>query len=297
MSRLILFLGLVLSVTVSSAVTAEEPDWDLTPRPVYQIPPGTRFRQGPPRGWSNLILFVEGNLASGDLDVVSKTVAYYSKLFNVVILANAKQDTTGIYYLDKVGFGFAMKIKGQNTIVTSATQRKLGGGLSFIGSQVLAANETAVHNTTQLARSRGSMIVDAPTIMLNEGEHEWMICRFVFWVGPKTGKIGAAVWLLDDHGEPSDDYRICEDVFQCLPENMREERLMNVRADRFTLGIPAKDAFAVVQIPQGTPFPFTDELRAHAGARRFNTERYRALWSSMAAAMAQAPGDDSQPER
>jgi hypothetical protein len=280
---------LAFLLAICRGVAAEQPNWDFTPQPVQQIPAGTRFGNGPPAGWSQMVLFVEGRLASGDVDAVSNTVSYYSKLFNVVVLANAQQDAAGKHYLDKVGFGFAMVIKGQNTIVTPATHRNLGAGLSLIGSGILAINETALSRTVQIARSPSSMIIDAPTIMLHEGEHREMICRFAIWVAPQTGKIGAAAWLLDDNGSEDEDYRISQEVFQYLPENMREDRIMNVKKDRFTLGIPAKDAFGVVRIPQGTPFRFTDQMRAHAGARRFDAQRYPALWSSMAAAMAQPP--------
>ncbi len=70
---------------------------------------------------------------------------------------------------------------------------------------------------------------------------------------------------------------------------MREDRVLNVKADRFTFGIPAKDAFALVRIPQGTPFRFTDEMKANAGARRLTENRYKNIWSSMSRAMRQKP--------
>ena len=279
--------AVVLPLIICCVLDARVLAWEPIPKPVDQLPAGIRFGNEPPKDWSNLILFAVGRLASGDLEVVTNTVARYAKLFNIVILANAEQDAAGEYFLEKVCFGFSMVIGGQNTVVTPDTQKQLGARLGFIGRGVLSGNHSALQDILQVARSRTTVIVDAPTIMLDDGEHREMICRMAIWVAPATGKIGTAVWLLNDDGRSSNDYRIVEDVFQYLPENMREDRIMNVDADRFTLGIPAQDAFAVVRIPQGKPFGFTDEMRALAGARRFDAQKYQALWSSMAAAMAQ----------
>ena len=70
---------------------------------------------------------------------------------------------------------------------------------------------------------------------------------------------------------------------------MREDRVLNVKKNRFTFGIPASDAFAMVRIPPGTPFRMTDELRQHAGRRRFDEQSYRALWTALAKALQQPP--------
>ena len=278
--------GLALSLVICCAAAA---DLETAPKPLDRIPAGTRFGHEPPAGWSNIVLFVEGRLASGDVDVVSSTVARYAKLFNLVMLANAKQDPAGKYYLDKVNIGFSMVIEGQNTIVTSDTHRKLGAGLGIVGGGVLSGNESALRDISQVARSPTSMIIDAPTIMLIQCDHREMICRYAIFVSPKTGAIGTTAWLLDDPGAQHGDYVVVEDVFQYLPPNMREDRVLNVKEDRFTFGIPAKDAFALVRIPQGTPFRFTNEMRASAGARRFTEERYHALWASMTDAIRQEP--------
>jgi hypothetical protein len=279
--------GLALSLAFCGSVVAR--GIDLTAKPLGRIPAGTRFQQEPPVGWSNIVLFVEGRLGSGDTDAVSDTVAYYAKIFNLVMLANSQQDSNGNYFLDKVGVGFSMIIDGKNTIVTSDSHRKLNSGLSFIGGSVLSGNEDALADIEQVARTRTSMIIDAPTIMFMEGEHRQMICRYAIWAKPSSGGIGTAVWLLDDPGTQQGDYAVAEKVFQYLPANTREDRVLNVKKDRFTFGIPSKDAFALVRIPQGIPFKFTDEMRASAGARKLTAERYRHLWSSMSHAMQREP--------
>ena len=74
---------------------------------VPQIPAGTRFDQTPPEGWSHIILYVTGRLASGDLSAVSNTVREYSQMFNLVFLADVRQRDGGAYELSKYGVGFS----------------------------------------------------------------------------------------------------------------------------------------------------------------------------------------------
>ncbi len=240
--------------TVAFAQDANVKQLDLQRKSLMAIPPGTRFNKQPPQGWSTIIAFVQGRLASGDFKSVSDTVQYYAKVFNLVMLANAEKGSSGGYVLDKVAVGFSMKINGVNTVVTSATQAQLGADLSFIGSSVLDGNVEAIKKVQQVARNDASMVIDAPAFMLIDGDHKEMTVRYLVWASPTDGRIGTVVWLLD-HSNAGDppvrDYVVAQDTFQFLPANMQEDRVMNVKADRFTLGIPSADAFALVRIPQG----------------------------------------------
>lgn len=250
-----------------------------------RIPAGTHFTDSPPQGWTNIISFVEGKLDSGDVSAVSDTVAYYSKLFNLVKLANVVKDDAGKFELDKVAVGFSMKIKGVNTVVTSDSEDELGADLSIIGRGVLDGNVESLDKVQQIARNKTSMLIDAPAIMLKDGKHKEMIVRYFIWASPSNGQIGTVVWLLDsdpDSGATSNSYAISEDTVQYLPPNMVEERSMNVKADRFNiLGVPKKDAFALVQIPQGRAYQYTDELKQVAGLKTYDQDSYAQLLSAM----------------
>jgi hypothetical protein len=277
----------VVVALCSLDVRGESPSagWDLQPRPLARIPAGTRFVDGPPDGWSHLVLLVESRIASGDVDVVSETVANYSQIFKPVLLANVRQDATGNYALDQVAIGFTTLVDDQHTVVTSDTYRELGARLNFVSSNVLANNETLLKDFWQVARSPANMVIDAPVVMLHEDEHVDMTLRMAVWVAPRSGDVGTAAWLLSDGDDPKTDRVLVEETFQFLPTGMREDRVLNVESSRFTFGIPSKYAFAMVQIPQGTPFPITDAMRTHAGRRRFTPENYQTLWSALATAM------------
>ncbi len=47
---------------------------------------------------------------------------------------------------------------------------------------------------------------------------------------------------------------------------------MSVDGDKFTLGIPSENAFALARIPQGTPIRFSPPLSTLAAIRHFNAE-------------------------
>jgi len=244
------------------------------------IPHGTKFTTSPPAGWSNIVLFVEGRLASGDVAAAPAKAHRYSKMFNLVILADVDKDDAGVHRLEKVGVGFTTKIKGQNTVITVDTEEELGAELGIIARSVFKANEESLSEIKSIVRSPNHVVFDAPTIILFNGEHETMVVRYLVWASPKNGHISTFVWLLDN---PPDNrsYKTMEPALQQLPENMREDRIMNVKGDRFTFGIPSKDAFALVRIPQGTAIKFTPRLKKTAVLRSYDrtslTELLQAL--------------------
>ena len=54
-----------------------------------------------------------------------------------------------------------------------------------------------------------------------------------------------------------------------VPPNYHEDRVLSVDANKFTLGIPSDDAFALARVTQGTPVKFTSSLSQLAATRQF----------------------------
>jgi hypothetical protein len=251
-------------------------------QPISMIPAGTKFGEQPPAGWSHLISFVRGQLSSGDIESVSETVRYYGEIFNLVMLGNAEPNAEGKYELDKVAIGFSMKIKGVNTIVTSETQKELGAGLNILGRGVLDGNIESLANVEQVARTTNSIVIDAPAIMLRDGKHREMIVRYYIWVFPENGNLGTLVWLLDSTPDQSE-LSIADTTIQLLPANMREDRVMHVDASKFNLlGIPSKDAFALVRLPQGVAFQMSESMQSIAAEKNYDAETLAKLTTAVA---------------
>jgi hypothetical protein len=240
------------------------------PRALMRIPPGTEIGRAVPEGWTHRVLFVNPRLGSGDFREVSSTVSSYTQMFKLVILANTAKSRDGgqdRYHIDKLAIGFAMRIGNRYMIVSADTQKKLEGGLSVIGESVLSQNEEMLDEVKLVTSASTFKIFDANAIMLRGKQHKQMVIRHSVWCSSGSGELGTMVWLLDHDGK--DAYELAEDHLQLLPNHYVEDRVMNVKKDRFTFGIPATDAMALVRIPQGRAIPVTPELRTAAAVKRF----------------------------
>jgi hypothetical protein len=101
-----------------------------------------------------------------------------------------------------------------------------------------------------------------------------MVVRQVVLVSATDGRLGSLVWLL----EPANGaYRLADESMRFLPPNLQEDRVLSVDADKFFLGIPAENAFAIVRLPPGTRVRFVPSLRRLAAIRRFSAETAQQL--------------------
>ncbi|QDU90856.1 hypothetical protein Pla175_42690 [Pirellulimonas nuda] len=276
-----------LALYASSCLAQGGAGWDFQPRPLTRIPSGVVVGGDTVQGWSNPILFVRGQLTSGDLSVVNSTVTRYAELFNLILLANVVQQGDDGYVLEKAAIGFSTSIGGRNVVITSDTHRQLGANLGFIGGSVFSGNEAALKDTQQTARYRYGMVIDAPTLLLRDGKHVLTTARYFIWVSRRTGDLGVLVWAMDDPG-PGADFRLIDATPQLLPPNLHENRRMHVDGGQFNmLGIPSATAFAVESLPPGTDVPFSPELAKAACVRTFDQQKYVALLTQVAKAVAQ----------
>lgn len=278
----------VASVPLATEVhAAQDPGWDFQPVPMPRIPAGTVVGGDSVEGWSHPVLFVRGSLSAGDTEAVSSTVRRYGEMFNLNLLANVKKAGEADYFLERVAIGFSTPIAGRNVVITRDTHKQLGANLGMIGGSVFSGNEEALKDAKQVARYRHGLVMDAPTLMLVDGEHKLRMVRHFFWVSKATGKLGALVWALNDDG--GDRYAVAGSAMQLLPPNMHENRVMHVDGNEFTFGIPSKRAFALVRVPQGRGIPMNPSLREAAGVRSFDQSSYIRLLTEVSQAIQSAP--------
>jgi hypothetical protein len=193
-------------------------------------------------------------------------------MFKFTLLANVvpPQAPGQAFYLGIVARGFAMTIGNEQKIVSSANT--LGGDLGMFGKTILKENEQILdQDVRQVARTPTMMIFDAKAVMRRGDDHVNMIMRHALLVDPATGRLYTLVWLLTNN------YEAAEETMQLLPEGMWEKRYLSVKRDKFTLGIPSKDAFALRQVPQGTPVRYTPKLYAAATTREFTEQSVPAI--------------------
>ena len=247
---------------------------DVTVRRIEMIKPGTPIGDGPPKGWSHLVLFARPRIAVGDVDAIPKTAMHFGSMFSFTILANVRAEGTADgdekrYYLERVAIGMATSVQGRNLIVTS--DQTFGADVGFIGRTVMRENERILStDMRQVARTRTMDVFDVSAMMLRNGQHKPMVMRHAIVVAPSTGQLTAFVWLLGR--DTTDRYVPAENAIQMLPPQMLEDRILSVDARKFTFGIPSADAFALARVPPGTPVKYSKSLPGLASVRRFTPE-------------------------
>jgi hypothetical protein len=212
-------------------------------RPVARIPSGTVVGEGVPEGWTDLVLLVQPRLGAGDVTALPEAAARYARMFQLTILARSRTDTTSgsvRRVLDRVAVGYAVDIGDRKMVITSGNTQK--AGLDFVARQVFEKNEQMLGELTEVGRSDTTSVFDAPAIVLRAGEHRHMIYRHFTQVG-LGGELTALVWLL----EPSTmGDHVPVDAAVLLPPGLREDRVLSVKKERITFGLPAADALALV---------------------------------------------------
>jgi hypothetical protein len=193
-------------------------------------------------------------------------------MFLSAVLANVRNagtDEKPAYFVEKVAIGTVLEIAGRKVVVDN--DKTFGKDLGMIGQRVLAEHESILQTEfRQVARTRTMSVIDAKAVVLYNRKHSRMIMRHAILVSPTDGTISTFVWLLGSDGK--DGYALAEKALQRLPQNLHEDRVLSVDSRKFTLGIPASDAFALIRIPQGTPVEPSARLRDAATQRRFTPE-------------------------
>jgi hypothetical protein len=114
------------------------------------------------------------------------------------------------------------------------------------------------------------LIFDAQAVMRQGSDHVRMVMRHAILIDPATDKLYTFIWLLS---KDRTGYTIAEKELQLIPEGMREPRYLSVKRDKFVLGLPTPEAFALMRTPQGKAIKWTPELEKLAAIKEFTREQ------------------------
>jgi hypothetical protein len=237
---------------------------DIEPRQIARIEPGAKIEEGPPEGWSHLVLHAVPRVAEGDVETVSALVNRLVSKFHLTILADVAP-TDGPakrFRLDRVAIGLALPINDIETVITPSTQEKLGAKLGFVDRNALSESEGSLNGVKQVARTSTMLVFDAPSIMRLDKKNRSVTQRHAVLTSPTTGKLATLVWIVDqdEDGAP----KLVDNVAHLLPENCEDDRQIFVDAEQFSFGIPSKQAFALVKLPDGDDIPIDANWRTLA---------------------------------
>jgi hypothetical protein len=297
-TRLLLLACLILGLALATGC-CDQPSGNRSPLPKPQpidganggstnkrseslsfIPPGTVIGDQVPSGWTDLVFVLRPRLGKGDVDSVSATVRRFVEMFDMVLLAKVGSEKNGnrtSYTLLRVAGGMAATVDGRKVIVT--TQDTQGLRLGLIGPTVLRTSEQHLKSMPTVGRTATMLVFDSPEVVLRGQQHRNMVVRQAVLVSPSDGKLTSHVWLLDP--QAGGKYTLADNLIQQLQPGLREDRVMNVKRAKFSLGFPTKEAVAAVGLPKGKALKPGDDLKRLAAESRYSEADARRLETAL----------------
>lgn len=249
--------------------------YDVKPRRLGQIEPGTVVDKSPPRGWSDLVIKIRSFIDEQDIDKVHPIAAKMASMLSTVILANVKEEQLDNgrvrYRLSSLGIGLAADVNGQDTVVTSESQEAVGADLNIVARQVLSKAEDRLSGATLVMRSNTIAVVDMNALIVVQGSHEEVVLRHVMLVNPSSGELDTVIWAITMNERKEYDQVLGK--VELLAKDLIEDYRLHVDTDRFTLGIPSETAFAMFEPPQGVKdFEITEDFKGLAEIQQFDAD-------------------------
>lgn len=264
-----------------------EPAYDVTPRRLEQIAPGTVIAKEAPKGWSHLIVKSYSRPGAGDVNQLSATADRLTRLLFTAIVADVKEEKNADggkrYKLAKAAVGLGTRIRGKDIIVTPDTQRQLGADLGLLARVVLRTAQEKIGEIRVVAQSPSMLVFDSPSYLVVERKHKPVILRYALLVEKRTGRLNTLVWAL---GREEGKYSGPLGAIQWLPPNLTEDCVLHVDGNEFSLGQPTEKAFAAVKVPKGAKeIALGDELKPLVAQARFSTATAAELEEKLRKAM------------
>ncbi len=217
------------------------------------IPPGTVVGTTAPANWTHLILKSLPRTAAGDVNRVPRMNLSIASLFSTSMVAKvvAVNDASGgrRYILEQIAGGVGTKVNNTDTIVSPSTYRQIGANLSILTAQVLKEFHRQQSGIPVIIRSDTLVVMDTPIVIRTPTKNQPMVLRYAVVVDPRSGRLDTLCWLI----EKDDQDRLLRIVspLQWLPPNKLIDCKLYVDASEYLFGIPSKNAYACLSIPQG----------------------------------------------
>jgi hypothetical protein len=248
--------------------------YDVKPRSIDLIAPGTVIEKDAPKGWSHLILKSQPRAGTGDVKMIAKSTAQYAGLLFTAIVADVEPGRladSGRYRLAGLALGMGSRVNGKDIILSADKQASLGANFGFIERSILSQAHDKLRAVLVVARSDTMALFDAPNWLQRNGKHDNVILRYAVLVDPATGNLETLLWVIDRDGRGG--YKGTDGLVEWLAPAKQDDCVLHVDANEFTLGIPSDRAFALERIPQGQKqLAMPDDLKQLAGRSRPTAE-------------------------
>jgi hypothetical protein len=241
-----------------SAPALPESVFDCNPAPIPWIEPGTVVEREAPSDWSHLVIKNDTQVTAGEIKGDAERWIQLATLFALAVLADVEQDeTTGNYYLSRLGLGWCEDVNGRSTVISTATSSQLGAKLDVMQSLSLGMREIDCDdNVRVIARSASSLFYDVKRVLAYDEGHLEGRLRHAILVHPRTGELAAFLWIVPAESKPPPQF------LERLPPNWVTTFELQFRPSKGTLlSMPSPTDFAVRRVPECTErVPMTPAL-------------------------------------
>jgi hypothetical protein len=227
-------------------------DYDVNAKPPELIAPGTVVGNGPPEGWTHLVIKSLPRVRPGHETRIpaltrSQTVRMTRWMFTA-FAADVRPETRGNetrYHLRAIGLGLGTAVDGRDVIITAETAAKYGVKLDWITKTIITKGYETQALAVVAVHSPGFAVLDTP-VWFRCGEKNRLIrLRYALLVDTAVGGLDVLGWVLDPDKECSDSTRAV-----LLNENQIDEAELVPDSKEFdVLGISHEATFGIDRLP------------------------------------------------
>ncbi|QDS88643.1 hypothetical protein EC9_28340 [Rosistilla ulvae] len=240
---------LSFTLTLLPALALAQP-YDVAARPISVLRPGTLVDNGPPEGWTHLIVKSFPKVASGDVDKIPERDSQLASLMFTALAARTQQTADGSWQLTEIATGAGTSVRGRDMIISSDTQQQLGADLGFFARMVLKEFDAKQTQVQYKTISRHFFVVDTIGAFRWKNENRLLPLRYALVLQPQTGQLDTFCWLMD--ADATGVSTAAVGSIHWLPKSLVFAPQLHVDYSKYNfLGIPSDTAFCSTNIPPG----------------------------------------------
>lgn len=279
--------GIAIFLLFSNQFACASDAATLTDLKIELIKPGLVIENGPPEGWTHLIIKSHPRIADEELKRTSGMTARLASFIFTAFTARVEPPPSNgppPYRIASIGAGIGVSINGKDIVVTPDTQKELGANLGILARTVFSIAFDRQNRGRVVAATQTLALVDTFAIVRRENRNRIAVLRYALVLDSKTGSIDTLLWMVDKDTENGE--MVAHNPIQWLPPNKIEHPRLFIDDNEYTLGVPSNNAFGVIDIPQGDrKLLFPPGLRPLAGASRYTATEMAELEQALRQAM------------
>jgi hypothetical protein len=261
-------------------------DYDVAAIAPEAIAPGTVVENGPPDGWSHLIIKSLPRVKPSEIPRIPTPIGrgiivrQASWMFTVFAADVVKEEhgSHTRYRLRAVGLGLGATVNDRDVVLTSDSAEKLGEPMDFIKKTTLDTGYGIQQQSRVVVHGPSFALVDTP-VTFRCGDHNRMVrFRYGLLVDSHTGQLNVFCWQIGAEGGE------CADLSRAvlLAPNTIDKAELVVDPEGFKNDLPTELSFGVDGLPpHKLEVRLPPQLNPLVGKTKFTPEEAHTLEDSL----------------